>query len=88
MVSELYGERAIVQIPRPTMSAEDLAHLLQVPSGHAAQIRHCLQCGNKLPLHDSRVDVAEERLAPAAQLMAGVIKSHLKAEAVKAAAAT
>ncbi len=86
-VSELYGEQAIVKIPRPSMGAEDFAHYLDYIPGVLVRIGTASGAETSFPLHDSRFDVAEEALAPAAQLMACVIISHLKAEAVKAAAA-
>lgn len=86
-VSELYGEQAIVQIPRPSMGAEDFAHYLKYIPGMLVRIGTSSGADTSYPLHDSRFDVAEESLAPAAQLMACVIISHLKSEAVREAAA-
>ena len=85
-ISELYGDQAIFKVPRPSMGAEDFAHYLRYIPGMLLRVGTASGPTTSYPLHDSRFDIDEESLAPAAQLMACVLINHLKREAVKTAA--
>ncbi|MBT8401638.1 MAG: amidohydrolase [Rhodothermia bacterium] len=85
-VAELYGEQAIIKVPRPSMGAEDFAHYLKYIPGMLLRVGTASGPDTSHPLHDSRFDIDEESLAPAAQLMACVLLQHLKNEAIRTAA--
>jgi amidohydrolase len=86
-ISELFGEQAIVQVPVPSMGAEDFAFYLKYIPGMLLRVGTASSPDTAHPLHDSRFDIDEESLAPAAQLMACVLISHLKEQAIQEAAA-
>lgn len=85
-ISELYGPEAIVQVPVPSMGAEDFAFYLKYIPGMLLRVGTASGPATAHPLHDSRFDIDEESLAPAAQLMACVLISHLKEQAIQEAA--
>ncbi len=85
-IVELFGEEAIVRIPVPSMGAEDFAFYLDYLPGMLLRVGTASGPDTSYPLHDSRFDIDEDSLAPAAQLMACVMISHLKEQAIHAAA--
>jgi amidohydrolase len=86
-IAELFGDEAIVQIPVPSMGAEDFAFYLKYIPGMLLRVGTASGSDTAHPLHDSRFDIDENALAPASQLMACVLMSHLKEQAILEAAA-
>jgi amidohydrolase len=86
-ITELFGDQAIVRIPVPSMGAEDFAFYVKYIPGMLLRVGTASGPATSHPLHDSRFDIDEESLAPAAQLMACVLMSHLREQAVREATA-
>ncbi len=86
-ITELYGDQAIVHTPRPSMGAEDFAYYVKYIPGALVRVGTASGPDTSYPLHDSRFDVDDKALGPAAQLMACVLISYAKRQAVKEAAA-
>ena len=86
-ITELFGNEAIVQVPVPSMGAEDFAFYLKYIPGMLLRIGTASGPDTRHPLHDSRFDIDEDSLVPAAELMACVLISHLKRQAIREATA-
>lgn len=82
-ISELYGTDAIVQVLVPSMGAEDFAFYLKYLPGLLLRVGTASGPDTSYPLHDSRFDIDEESLVPAAQLMSCVLISHLKKQVIR-----
>ena len=76
-VRELFGERAIYLIPRPSMGGEDFSHFLQHVPGALIRVGSSSGPESSYPLHNAHFDLDESALEPAAQLMATVLRNHL-----------
>lgn len=77
-IQHLFGPAAIFDVPVPSMGSEDFANYLDYVPG--ALIRVGTRSGKRtsFPLHDSKFDIDEKSLMPAAQLMTGTLINHLR----------
>jgi len=60
------------------MGAEDFANYLEYIPGALVRVGTRTGQSTSYPLHDSNFDIDETSLAPAAQLMTGVLINHLR----------
>ncbi len=74
----LFGQDAFFHVPRPSMGSEDFAHYLQHVPGALVRVGTGSDEATSYRLHDSRFDLDESALAPAARLMAAVIAEHTR----------
>lgn len=77
-VQEEAGTAAIHHIHRPSMGAEDFAYYLEKVPGALVRVGTADGPATRHPLHDACFDIAEDALAPAAQVMARVLINHLR----------
>lgn len=77
-VRMLRDEKALYDIPLPSMGSEDFAHYLDHVPGALVRVGTASGKRTRFPLHDSNFDIDERTLAPTAQLMAGVLINHLR----------
>lgn len=74
--TEQFGEKAIFQIPVPSMGSEDFANYLDYLPGALVRVGTSSGKRTSHPLHDASFDIDESSLAPAVQLMSGVLLNH------------
>ncbi len=77
-VKELHGASAIYDIDLPSMGAEDFAHYLSHVPGALVRVGTASGPETRYPLHDCNFDIDERALAPASQLLTGVLMRHLE----------
>jgi len=80
-IKDLYGEKAIFRVPVPSMGSEDFAHYLDHIPGALIRVGTSDGPSTSHPLHDSRFDIAESALAPAAEMVSQLLINHLKQRA-------
>ena len=71
------GDDAIVEIPVPSMGAEDFAHYLNHVPGMLLRVGTSSGTRTSHPLHDARFDIDEQALEQTAALMSAVLISTL-----------
>ncbi len=81
-VGEIYGPEAVFDIPVPSMGSEDFANYLEYLPGALVRVGTASGHRTSFPLHDAHFDIDEDALAPAAQLMAGVLIRHLRTNVI------
>ena len=77
-IEHLFDEKAIFEIPVPSMGSEDFANYLEYIPGALVRIGTRSGKRTSYPLHDSNFDIDETSLAPTVQLMTGVLIDHLR----------
>lgn len=80
-IEETHGKQAIFNIPVPSMGAEDFAHYLQHAPGALIRIGTCSSPETAHALHDSRFDIDENVMAPAAIVMSKALMRLLRRKA-------
>ncbi|MCB0720177.1 MAG: amidohydrolase [Bacteroidetes bacterium] len=78
VVRKLFGDAAVVDIPVPSMGAEDFAYYLEKVEGAMIRVGTSSSPETSYALHDANFDIDEEALLPASQLMSGILINHLK----------
>lgn len=81
VIQQERGKKAIFNIPVPSMGAEDFAHYLEHAPGALIRIGTCSSPETANVLHDSRFDIDESAMAPAAIIMSKAIVRLLKRKA-------
>jgi len=80
-IEEEHGKGAIFNIPVPSMGAEDFAHYLDLAPGALIRVGTCNSPETAHVLHDSRFDIDEGAMAPAAIVMSKAMVRYLKRKA-------
>lgn len=76
-IQDLFGSKAVYNIPRASMGGEDFAHYLEHVPGALIRVGSSSGPETSYPLHDIRFDLDESILAPTARLMSEVLIRHL-----------
>lgn len=77
-ILETLGEKAIFDIPRPSMGAEDFAHYLNHVPGMLIRVGTCDGPDTAYPLHDSKFDIDESAMPLASRLVARTLIRYLR----------
>lgn len=77
-ILETLGEKAIFDIPRPSMGAEDFAHYLNHVPGMLIRVGTCAGPETAYPLHDSKFDIDESAMPLASRLVAQTLIRYLR----------
>lgn len=77
-ILETLGEKAIFDIPIPSMGAEDFAHYLDHVPGMLIRIGTCNGPDTAYPLHDSKFDIDESSMPLASRLLARTLIRYLR----------
>lgn len=80
IVEKEHGPDAVYQIPVPSMGAEDFAHYLTHVPGLLLRVGTCSSPETSFVLHDSRFDIDEKVLAPAAMTISRTLVQFLHAQ--------
>ena len=80
VIQSLYGEEAVFPIPLPSMGSEDFGHYLEKTPGLLLRVGTRSGPETAWPLHSDRFDIDESAMAPAAELMAHVLRDRLNRE--------
>lgn len=80
-VTETFGPDAVFHIPVPSMGAEDFAHYLDHVPGLLIRAGTANGPETSWPLHDSRFDVDETALHPAAEVAVAILARYLSMKA-------
>ncbi len=81
VIKEEKGDKAVFNIPVPSMGAEDFAHYLSHVPGALIRVGTCNSPETANVLHDSRFDIDESAMAPASMVMAKTIMRLLERKA-------
>ena len=76
VIRSFCGEEAVFHIPRPSMGSEDFGHYLEKIPGMLLRVGTRSAPENAYPLHSAHFDIDESAMAPAATLMAHVLRTH------------
>ncbi len=76
-IVQLFGEKAPVDIPVPSMGSEDFAHYLDYVPGFLLRVGTRGSRHTSHMLHDANFDVDDAALGPAVKLMSQVLQHHL-----------
>ena len=79
VASDLFGKESVVEIPVPSMGAEDFAYYLESVPGVLIRVGTSSSPETSYPLHDSLFDIDERSLAPAVNLVSELLIARLSA---------
>jgi amidohydrolase len=79
VIARVHGYNAIVNIPAPSMGAEDFAYYLESVPGVLIRVGTASSPETSYPLHDSLFDIDERALAPAVELVSEILIARLDA---------
>ncbi len=77
VIADLYGSEAVVNIPEPSMGAEDFAHYLDHVPGLLIRVGTANGEETSRALHDARFDLDEQALHPAATVAVETLSRYL-----------
>ena len=76
VITEHIGPKAVYEIPRPSMGAEDFANYQQHIPGALLRVGTSANERTSYPLHDAHFDIDEAAMQPAVSLMTQVLMEH------------
>ena len=76
VIRSFCGEGAVFHIPLPSMGSEDFGHYLEKIPGMLLRVGTRSSPESAHPLHSDHFDIDEGAMAPAAALMAHVLRTH------------
>ena len=80
VIRSFCGEEAVFHIPLPSMGSEDFGHYLEKIPGMLLRVGTRSGPESAYPLHNDHFDIDEGAMAPAAALMAHVLRTHPEQE--------
>lgn len=78
VISDQLGERAVYWVPVPSMGSEDFAHYVQHVPGALIRLGTSSGPATSHTLHNASFDLDESVLAPAATMVASLLRAHLQ----------